>query len=637
MENYPHRINYSKGILESRKQTYKHLKLVLRALPLHIPVDIELGPKCQIRVTLFDANHCPGAVMFLIEGDGRAILYTGDIRAESWWVNSLVRNPILIPFAVGQKHLDCIYLDTTFASHQDIYHQFPSKAEGLAELIKKVKQCPSDSTFYFRAWTLGYEDVWVTLQDVLGSQIHVDRYQIQLFRGVAEDGINADLAIALVGFALGHDHRNGCLTEDQNARIHSCEPGMPCHRTLSKCKNVVWITPIISRLNDGTEVAEIGAGGGIGDLYQKQEVDFGNQSVLEGLRLLCSTMANNPEVVKQLDAALEKARGQDACRLVLDGLGLDPEQEISIKDFVKLLSQTKNLPSPTLPQAHEHSNHAKVIHFPYSRHSSYTELRELVRAFQPKDICPCTVNIESWSEELSMESLFGDICSGTDFRYDEVIRVEAARKKESATTATEEQLSQNQPCSQSTQTQADSDHHEVSQEVEDLGPSIETTTDKAGAMTIPPEPGESGLPQAAVIIDHDLRMLKVRDAWRATNKGSDTYLSSSSHESQTRDEVSSLEVDDIDDMPSNMTETLLPRVQKRQKITHAEIPNLDGAADKEVDGLLHAAEQPPFDLGKRRRAYIAAKACLDGNTEPWQDLHIRTLGWKGHTEEEREL
>lgn len=26
------------------------------------------------------ANHCPGSVMFLIEGDGKAVLYTGDIR-----------------------------------------------------------------------------------------------------------------------------------------------------------------------------------------------------------------------------------------------------------------------------------------------------------------------------------------------------------------------------------------------------------------------------------------------------------------------------------------------------------------------------------------------------------------------------
>lgn len=37
-------------------------------------------PGNTIRVTLFDANHCPGSVMFLIEGGGKSVLYTGDIR-----------------------------------------------------------------------------------------------------------------------------------------------------------------------------------------------------------------------------------------------------------------------------------------------------------------------------------------------------------------------------------------------------------------------------------------------------------------------------------------------------------------------------------------------------------------------------
>ena len=124
MEKYPHRINFSKGILEARKQTYKHLKLILRPLPLDTPVDLELGPKSQIRVTLLDANHCTGAVMFLIQGDGLAILYSGDVRAEPWWVNSIARSPIMIPYATGQSRLDCMYLDTTFASHHDIHRDF---------------------------------------------------------------------------------------------------------------------------------------------------------------------------------------------------------------------------------------------------------------------------------------------------------------------------------------------------------------------------------------------------------------------------------------------------------------------------------------------------------------------------------
>ena len=53
-----------------------------RPIPLNTPTEIVLTPKQRIRVTLFDANHCPGAVMFLIEGDGKSILYTGDIRCR---------------------------------------------------------------------------------------------------------------------------------------------------------------------------------------------------------------------------------------------------------------------------------------------------------------------------------------------------------------------------------------------------------------------------------------------------------------------------------------------------------------------------------------------------------------------------
>jgi DNA cross-link repair 1C protein len=106
-------MNFAKGILEARKQTYKHLSKLLKAIPLETPTVIELSPSHEIRVTLFDANHCVGAVMFLIEGDGKSVLYTGDIRSERWWVDSLVRNPILLPYVCGLKILDCIYLDTT--------------------------------------------------------------------------------------------------------------------------------------------------------------------------------------------------------------------------------------------------------------------------------------------------------------------------------------------------------------------------------------------------------------------------------------------------------------------------------------------------------------------------------------------
>ena len=72
LEKYPHRMNFAKGILESRKVHYKHLRSLLvqmnissrcillraakKALPLNTPTPLELSPNHFIRVTLFDVS-----------------------------------------------------------------------------------------------------------------------------------------------------------------------------------------------------------------------------------------------------------------------------------------------------------------------------------------------------------------------------------------------------------------------------------------------------------------------------------------------------------------------------------------------------------------------------------------------------
>ncbi|KAL9585217.1 MAG: hypothetical protein Q9212_001647 [Teloschistes hypoglaucus] len=132
--------------------------MLLKPVPLHVPCEIELRPSQSIRVTLLEANHCPGAVMFLVDDDSKAILYTGDIRAEPWWVNSIVREPSLLPYTHGIRRLDKIYLDTTFAINEDPYRKFPTKAQGLSELLTEVSRYPNDTIFHMKAWTLGYEE-----------------------------------------------------------------------------------------------------------------------------------------------------------------------------------------------------------------------------------------------------------------------------------------------------------------------------------------------------------------------------------------------------------------------------------------------------------------------------------------------
>ncbi|PWY95587.1 DNA repair protein [Aspergillus sclerotioniger CBS 115572] len=426
IEKYPHRMNFSKGILESRRLHYKHLSKLLRPIPLNTPTELELTPRLSIRVTLFDANHCTGAVMFLVEGNGKAILYTGDIRAEPWWVNSITRHPVLIPYTLGNKRLDNIYIDNTFAHPSHLFHAFPSKAEGLKELLAKVQSYPDNTTFYFRAWTFGYEEVWMALSAALNSKVHVDRYQIDLYRSLASQGVSD--APFLCGYELGNRFVSGCLSEDESSRIHSCEPGVHCRVAASR--NTVYIAPIVNRTMDGSEMPEIGAGGGGGDLYQVHELELQDQSALEKLEKLCLERIHDIQALSQTRQALVDAFRSKTNVLSLDTYGMKDAHEMSLESFISILSRGRpdgedwsgNVNHHTHLQDKQGNPLPRIINFPYSRHSSYDELCDLVSAFKPKDVHPCTVDPMNWDEGVSIQTLFGQLCSGTEFAHDQYMR-----------------------------------------------------------------------------------------------------------------------------------------------------------------------------------------------------------------------
>lgn len=44
-----------------------------------------------------------------------------------------------------------------------------------------------------------------------------------------------------------------------------------------------------------------------------------------------------------------------------------------------------------------------------------------MKAFKPRDVYPCTVDQSTWSEAISMKTLFGDLCSADIFAHDRVM------------------------------------------------------------------------------------------------------------------------------------------------------------------------------------------------------------------------
>ncbi|KAK9367718.1 DNA repair metallo-beta-lactamase-domain-containing protein [Lipomyces kononenkoae] len=93
-----------------------------------LPMDqrIEMG---KFAVTLIDANHCPGSVLFLFETPRQRILHTGDFRASP----SHAKHP-----SIHNKRVDSLYLDTTYLSPRYAFPHQSDVVEACADICYKL-------------------------------------------------------------------------------------------------------------------------------------------------------------------------------------------------------------------------------------------------------------------------------------------------------------------------------------------------------------------------------------------------------------------------------------------------------------------------------------------------------------------
>ncbi|NXU53619.1 DCR1B exonuclease, partial [Turnix velox] len=104
----------------------------------------------EVTVTLLDANHCPGSVMFLFEGTFGTILYTGDFRYAEAMQSEL---------ALQGRHIDRLYLDNTHCHPQRV---LPSRHHAAQQAVRLIRAHPHHHVV-IGVYSLGKEELLVEL------------------------------------------------------------------------------------------------------------------------------------------------------------------------------------------------------------------------------------------------------------------------------------------------------------------------------------------------------------------------------------------------------------------------------------------------------------------------------------------
>lgn len=279
-------------------------------------------------MTLIASSHCPGSVMFLFESAKAAVLYTGDLRAEEWYVNSLSHHPSLTPYYNGMTHLDCMYIDTTFAYRGQPYIDIPPNAYGIQSLINLLERYSENTIFIFNTLTIGYEMVWVAIASRFKTQIHVDPYLFNLYRCIAPQSND------LIGRVLVDNY---LTTSETASRFHACQKSSGC---LCRSRNdAVFITPVVNKSQDAIDAYNT----------SRKLADFKIFQLHNPLSSFQENFSQEPD---------DKA-----------------EDSVFVCDFRRhVLAKDKEHILPA------------TLHFYFSRHASYAEMKNLVQAFLPKRV-----------------------------------------------------------------------------------------------------------------------------------------------------------------------------------------------------------------------------------------------------------
>lgn len=151
-------------------------KKYMNILPVNEPVRVQ-----GVEVTLLEANHCPGAVMFLFSlANGRVYLHTGDFRAHK----SMEIYPALMKASV-----DVLYLDTTYCNPRYDFAPQEDTVEFAAALAKAHVLKDPKTLVVCGAYTIGKEKIFVAIAKELKSKVCVLQPKLRILKCLEDSEI----------------------------------------------------------------------------------------------------------------------------------------------------------------------------------------------------------------------------------------------------------------------------------------------------------------------------------------------------------------------------------------------------------------------------------------------------------------
>ncbi|XP_076909717.1 uncharacterized protein LOC143567097 [Bidens hawaiensis] len=138
----------------------------------------------ELHVMPIEANHCPGAVMYLFRGAFGITLYTGDFR---WEVESEItqmgKNMLLN--ALRNDRINTLYIDNTYCNPS---YSFPSREVAAQQVVNIINSHPEHDVI-IGIDTLGKEDLLLYISKMLKVKIWVwpERLQIMHLLGLHDN------------------------------------------------------------------------------------------------------------------------------------------------------------------------------------------------------------------------------------------------------------------------------------------------------------------------------------------------------------------------------------------------------------------------------------------------------------------